>query len=719
MSSHLPAAGSAPSQEAVERLERQAARERRARLEAEAIAERSLRHLYGQQEQLRLLQALAAAANAAADTDEAMHAALRLVCEHAGWCVGHVYRRRGERLVPTAIWHTRGTDDRFAGWRTATEATTFEHGEGLPGRILASGRPAWIRDVAEDANFPHAEVAVEHGLRGAMAFPVLVGAEIAAVLAFFSDRPEEPDAALLDLMAYAGIQLGYVVERQRLQRWHALLLSAAGEGLYGLDTDGRITFVNPAAAEMVGWAPEALIGKSPNDVLHPFPADGLPYPVEDGPIPRTLRDGRARRVTGEVFQHRDGTRFPVEYVATPLREGDEVTGAVVAFHDVSERVRSEEALRQSEAQLRNAQAIAHIGSWRWDVGADRVVWSDELFRIFGRTPGSVEVDFETYTGFLHPDDREALLRAVEEAVAQGRPYEAEHRIVWPDGTVRWVHSHGEPVLGDAGVVALQGTAQDVTERVAHEHARQRYAAELEESNEELVKFAYVASHDLQEPLRMVTSFLQLLERRYEGQLDDTARQYIGHAVDGARRMQRLIQDLLAYSRIGTRGREFQPVDSREVVLDVLHDLGPAIAEAGAEVEAADLPVVFADPTQLHQLFLNLVGNALKFRRDGVTPRIELRAEPAPLEDGRAGWRYTVSDNGIGLDEQYADRIFQVFQRLHTRKEYEGTGIGLAICRKIVERHGGTVSVRSVLGEGATFTFTLPAPLGAAAPPSPS
>jgi light-regulated signal transduction histidine kinase (bacteriophytochrome) len=219
---------------------------------------------------------------------------------------------------------------------------------------------------------------------------------------------------------------------------------------------------------------------------------------------------------------------------------------------------------------------------------------------------------------------------------------------------------------------------------------------------------------------MVSSFLQLLERRYEGQLDAAAREYIGYAVDGARRMQRLIQDLLAYSRVGTRGRDFEAVDSGEVVLDVLHDLGPSVAEAGAEVEADDLPAVFADPTQLHQLFLNLVGNALKFRREGVTPRIRIRAASARLEDGRPGWRFAVSDNGIGIDPQYAERIFEVFQRLHTREEYEGTGIGLAICKKIVERHGGAMSLDATPGEGATFYFTLPAPPpGDAAPPSAS
>src|SRR5690606_21720054 len=223
------------------------------------------------------------------------------------------------------------------------------------------------------------------------------------------------------------------------------------------------------------------------------------------------------------------------------------------------------------------------------------------------------------------------------------------------------------------------------------------------------QFAYVASHDLQEPLRMVSSFLQLLQRRYEGQLDETADEYIAYAVDGAKRMQILIQDLLAYSRVGTRGKPFEPVDMNRTVDTVLTDLGPTLQDAGARVHVGRLPTVRADEPQMRQLLQNLIGNAVKFRGEDP-PEVTVSAERMRhvREYGQEpGWQFAVSDNGIGIAPEHGERIFQIFQRLHTRDEYEGTGIGLAMCKKIVERHGGRIWHESEPGHGTTFYFTLP------------
>jgi PAS domain S-box-containing protein len=247
--------------------------------------------------------------------------------------------------------------------------------------------------------------------------------------------------------------------------------------------------------------------------------------------------------------------------------------------------------------------------------------------------------------------------------------------------------------------------RDVTEQRAVEERLRRTADELQRSNAELEQFAYVASHDLQEPLRMVASYTQLLARRYRGRLDDDADEFIAYAVDGAQRMQQLIQDLLAYSRVGTRGRAFAPVDCAAVVDRAVGDLGGAVAESGAVVTRDDLPSVLADPTQLRQLFQNLIGNALKYR-GAAPPRVHVSAAREAARAGEA-WHFAVRDNGIGIAPAYAERIFAVFQRLHTQAEYPGTGIGLAICRKIVERHGGRIWVASTPGAGATFHFTLP------------
>jgi signal transduction histidine kinase len=243
-------------------------------------------------------------------------------------------------------------------------------------------------------------------------------------------------------------------------------------------------------------------------------------------------------------------------------------------------------------------------------------------------------------------------------------------------------------------------ASDITARKQAEENLKQTLAELERSNQELEQFAYVASHDLQEPLRMVSSFTQLLAQRYHDRLDQDAKEFIAFAVDGASRMQRLIQDLLAYSRVGTRGAGFAPTDADAALRAALGNLQAAIRETGAEVIHDPLPSVWADATQLTQVFQNLIGNAIKFHGD-APPRVRVSATPNGDD-----WVFAVADNGIGIDPQYCDRVFVIFQRLHSGDRYPGTGIGLALCQRIVQRHGGRLWVESTPGQGATFYFTM-------------
>jgi light-regulated signal transduction histidine kinase (bacteriophytochrome) len=242
---------------------------------------------------------------------------------------------------------------------------------------------------------------------------------------------------------------------------------------------------------------------------------------------------------------------------------------------------------------------------------------------------------------------------------------------------------------------------ELDERRRAEMKLAQYAGDLSRSNTELEQFAYVASHDLQEPLRMVASFTQLLAKRYRGRLDKDADDFIGFAVDGANRMQQLINDLLVYSRVGTRGKTPVPTDLNEVLDHAEANLSEAIKENGAVVTHEPLPTVAADQVQMTQLFQNLLANALKFR-SGEKPRIHVSAQAR-----NGDWLLAVQDNGIGLAPEHQERIFAIFQRLHSRREYPGTGIGLALCKKIVERHGGRIWVESAPGRGATFYFNIP------------
>jgi light-regulated signal transduction histidine kinase (bacteriophytochrome) len=278
----------------------------------------------------------------------------------------------------------------------------------------------------------------------------------------------------------------------------------------------------------------------------------------------------------------------------------------------------------------------------------------------------------------------------------------EKRYLRADGSVVWVDLAIALVRDEQGAPQYEiAVFDDITERKHADAALAEAHEELKRSNTELEQFAYVASHDLQEPLRMVASYTQLLARRYGDALQGDARDFMGYIVEGAARMKQLIEDLLAYSRVGTRGRDFRPVALEDALRRALSGLRTAIAEAGATVTHDPLPVLEADDTQLAQLLQNLIGNALKFRAD-ATPRIHVSA--AEAEDH---WEFGVHDNGIGIEPQYFERIFMVFQRLHNKGEYPGTGIGLAICKKVVERHGGRIWVESRPGEGSSFRFTLP------------
>lgn len=254
------------------------------------------------------------------------------------------------------------------------------------------------------------------------------------------------------------------------------------------------------------------------------------------------------------------------------------------------------------------------------------------------------------------------------------------------------------------LAAMRRALAERNAQLAQEVAvREQAQAALQRSNAELEQLAYVASHDMQEPLRMIASYLQLVEQRYVDKLDDDGHEFIGYAVDGAKRMQGLINDLLTYSRVGTKARPFEPVALAAVAATALSHLRVAVAESGARVELGELPQVQGDAPQLVQLLQNLVGNAIKFRGTEA-PVVRLDARP----EGAAWWHLSVSDNGIGIEPAYFERVFVLFQRLHSRSAYPGTGIGLALCKRIVERHGGRIWVESLPGQGAAFHFTLPA-----------
>ena len=291
----------------------------------------------------------------------------------------------------------------------------------------------------------------------------------------------------------------------------------------------------------------------------------------------------------------------------------------------------------------------------------------------------------------------------EQIRATGEPvYGEERQIARPDGERIWLAVNGAPLRDSTGELsAVIFAFADITERKQLEAELKETVDRLEQSNDRLRQFAYAASHDMQEPLRMVSSYLQLLENRYTDELDGEAREFIEFAVDGADRMREMVHDLMAYARVEQAEQEFESVDCDAVVDKVLTDLQVQIEETDAEISTEPLPTVQADAKQLRQLFQNLISNALKYN-DADEPRVEITA-------GQCNdyWEFSVTDNGIGIDPNHTDQIFEVFKRLHHDDEYTGTGIGLSLCQKIVQNHGGEITVMSEPGDGSTFTFILP------------
>ena len=379
---------------------------------------------------------------------------------------------------------------------------------------------------------------------------------------------------------------------------------------------------------------------------------------------------------------------------------------------VTGRFRAEELVRRRTAQLQESDeryqfAISGTreGIWDWNIPTGTVYYSPQWKQMLGYGDEEITGSIAEWEKRVHPEDM-PMVRQARERHLQGETemYEIEYRLWCKDGSWKWILDRGSFIsrTGDCRALRMVGTHTDISRRKEAEQKLKQTMVELKRSNAELEQFAYVSSHDLQEPLRMVSSYMQLLKRRYQGKLDADADEFIGYAVDGAHRMQTLINDLLAYSRVTTKGQPFASTDCSDAVKEALANLKLIIAETGAHVECGALPTVLADRSQLAQLFQNLIGNALKYRSQ-QTPRISIEAELRERE-----WLFSVQDNGIGIEPRYFERIFVIFQRLHSRFERGGTGIGLAVCKKIVERHNGIIWVSSVPGEGSTFYFSIPA-----------
>jgi PAS domain S-box-containing protein len=551
-------------------------------------------------------------------------------------------------------------------------------------------------------------------------------------------RVEERTAALLEINQALQAEIA-----ERHQAEEALKQTAAelGDlynnapcGYHSLDRDGRFVLINDTELKMLGYTREEILGKKKfSDLLT---AESLS--TFQANFPRFKERGWVGDLEFQMLC-KDGTILPVSLSAIAIKdaEGNFIMSRSTMI-DISERKQAEAALYKSNSILNSVLESTPDIVFVKDLQNRYVIANSTAANFLGTT---VEEMIGKDDNQLFPPEIAAQIIEADRAIIRTGKALVYQEVVpkqekmetfltvkcpWRDGEGNIIGAIGisrdisdrkeaEAALKQARdwlEIRVQERTKElsetnaalqveIAERREAERKLEQLTLDLQRSNQELEQFAYLASHDLQEPLRAVTGYTELLQQEYERHLDETAKEYMGYIVDGATRMRQLIQDLLSYSRVGTRGKPFIPTDCNEALRQALNDLQVAIAENNAIITYDTLPLAIADKAQLAQLFQNLIGNAIKFRRE-EPPQIHIWAEP---KDDL--WVFGVRDNGIGIKPRYLERIFELFKRLHTRKEFPGTGIGLAICKKIVERHGGNIWTQSQPGVGTTFYFTLP------------
>ena len=449
--------------------------------------------------------------------------------------------------------------------------------------------------------------------------------------------------------------------------------------------DGSLVEVNDAACRFYQYPRDQLLGMKISDINTLSPEK----------IQKEMDAAKNQNRNQFYFPHKlaNGEIREVEVFSGPITVGGK-TLLFSIIHDVSERKKAQRALQESESRLMEAQSIANFGNFEHDFHNDTLWWSDQTYKILGFPVADTPPNYDTFIMRLPDGDKEKLNYLVGRAQKYGEDYSLTYRYQIPEKGLKYINVQVQAVVDENGEPkGLKGTVHDVTEQ-------KKTLQELNRSNRELEQFAYAASHDLREPLRSISGFLQLLEKKYQDQLDHHGVHYIQKAISASHRMNSMISGLLRLSRVATQGSSIVETDMNLLVSELLETLQPLITERNAQIRVHPLPRVLMDKDQIYNVLQNLIINGITYN-DTDEPLVEIGCQD------KCNTRcFFVKDNGIGISKNAHDRVFQLFQRLHTRQEYPGTGLGLALSKKIVERHGGEIWLESAPGGGSTFFFTL-------------
>ncbi|MEJ7913718.1 MAG: PAS domain S-box protein [Chitinophagaceae bacterium] len=564
--------------------------------------------------------------------------------------------------------------------------SSFALGQGLPGTVWAKNavqckdsNNRGAHQIEEDSYLVYDETVV-YGI------PIIHNKKVIRAFILGTSRESPKAENLVSILEHVGSYIGTEIRRKQLEQELHQVFSFAPDIIFVAGFDGYFKKINPAATRLLQYSEEELLAVPISQFMHPD--DRTKTVVEE--------IGLSGGDTTHYFENRYLTKSgTIKWLAWTLQPAFEEGLLFGVAKDITTKKEYEEKIK-FHANLLGAVGQAVVAT---DMEGKVIYWNDAAVSIYGWTAaeavGTMVSSLQT-----HPSGADAV--EMEKQLNEGKSWSGEFMAQNKTGTSFPALISNSCIQNEKGeVIGIIGVSTDITDSKKNELILQKNLKDLAVSNEELEQFAYVASHDLQEPLRMVTSFLNKIETKYGAVIDDKGKQYIGFAVDGAKRMRQIILDLLEFSRIGRLEYDHENINLTDLVEEIKILFRNQITENKAILQTGSLPTLQGHKAPLLLVFQNLIGNALKYKRNGIRPEIHVTATEAVSH-----WQFSVRDNGIGIDKEYFDRIFIIFQRLHNKEEFSGTGIGLAVTKKIIEKQGGTIWVESEEGQGSTFYFTL-------------
>lgn len=477
---------------------------------------------------------------------------------------------------------------------------------------------------------------------------------------------------------------GQIYTLQSADYIYRVLVDTMNEGAVTLGLDGTILYANRRFSELMGEQPDGFVGKSFKDFIRDADRDGFSW---------LMRRGLQMPSRADFTIHTSAGKELCVLLSVSTLVPYDIAAVSVLVTDLTDQKRNEETAVVRK-RLEMSQSAGRVGTFDWNLQTGLVVWTKELEELFGLPPRSFEGSYQAWAKRVHPEDLPRVEAVISDGLKTGQTFHAEYRIIWPDGSIHWIDAKGTAENDEDGrLVRCVGVNLDVTER-------KQLELRLARSNSELVEYAAVASHDLQAPLRTISSYLGVLEAKYASLFDDKAKRYFDYIIKSTALMGRLIRGILDYSQAGGQEAPLEVMEISEPLREAIGHLDEAIRKSQAVVEIGPMPSVRANRVNMTRLFQNLLSNAIKFCTQ--RPYITISATRGEHE-----WVLSVSDNGPGIAKSSTERIFKLFQRLASEAEVPGSGIGLATCKKIVERHGGRIWVDSTVGVGSTFSFSIP------------